>query len=416
MKNKKTIIISIITILLLLITITTTIFLLKEEDKIIPTTEELETAKLNAFDNVSISKIDRYVTKESTKQDESVYLIKDKAILTLRNSSISKTGDTTNVENSKKVGLNSAIVSSYNSQAKIYSSNISTEAEGANALYSSGQKSYIVIEDSTIETLNLSSSALSSISNGKIEGTNLIINTKSKYSPALQTLSNNSSISIKDSAIETNGAGSPIIYANGKISLTNTTGTANGSRIAILKNGANVNLNQVTSIVSGGSGEENYKESGILIYSTSNKDKATFTAIDSSLNINQNLPYYNIAPLFIIDNISTTINLTNTPLNFGSNKLMQITNSNVTLNITKEELNGEITIDDSSNLTISLKDNSKINCSLPNNTTLSLDKTSTLILNKDTYLKSLENEDLTNKNIQLNNYKLYVNGKEIKNN
>ena len=35
-------------------------------------------------------------------------------------------------------------------------------------------------------------------------------------------------------------------------------------------------------------------------------------------------------------------------------------------------------------------------------------------LKKDTYIKSLNNEDNTNSNINLNGYKLYVNGKELK--
>lgn len=44
---------------------------------------------------------------------------------------------------------------------------------------------------------------------------------------------------------------------------------------------------------------------------------------------------------------------------------------------------------------------------------LILDKTSSITLTGDTYIKSLTNEDLTNSNINLNGYKLYVGGQEF---
>ena len=44
---------------------------------------------------------------------------------------------------------------------------------------------------------------------------------------------------------------------------------------------------------------------------------------------------------------------------------------------------------------------------------LVLSKDSKVTLTKDTYITSLDNEDSTNSNIDLNGYKLYVNGKSI---
>ena len=45
--------------------------------------------------------------------------------------------------------------------------------------------------------------------------------------------------------------------------------------------------------------------------------------------------------------------------------------------------------------------------------TLKLDKNSNIKLTGDTYITSLDNADTTNSNIDLNGYKLYVNGKSI---
>ena len=44
---------------------------------------------------------------------------------------------------------------------------------------------------------------------------------------------------------------------------------------------------------------------------------------------------------------------------------------------------------------------------------LTLDKSSTLTLTGNTYIKSLTNADSTNSNINLNGYKLYVDGVEF---
>ena len=44
---------------------------------------------------------------------------------------------------------------------------------------------------------------------------------------------------------------------------------------------------------------------------------------------------------------------------------------------------------------------------------LVLDKTSSITLTGDTYIKSLNNVDVTNSNINLNGYKLYINGAEL---
>lgn len=48
--------------------------------------------------------------------------------------------------------------------------------------------------------------------------------------------------------------------------------------------------------------------------------------------------------------------------------------------------------------------------------TLKLDKSSKIKLTGDSYITSLDNSDSTNSNIDFNEYKLYVNGQELKSN
>lgn len=88
-----------------------------------------------------------------------------------------------------------------------------------------------------------------------------------------------------------------------------------------------------------------------------------------------------------------------------------IANNHVLNNIKIENtLKDKVTLDKSNVITdtsINLNDNES------ENITLTLDKTSKIKLTKDTYITSLENEDSTNSNIDLNGYKLYINGKSL---
>lgn len=88
-----------------------------------------------------------------------------------------------------------------------------------------------------------------------------------------------------------------------------------------------------------------------------------------------------------------------------------IANNYVLNNIKIENtLKDKVTLDKSNVITetsINLNDNES------ESITLTLDKTSKIKLTKDTYITSLENEDSTNSNIDLNGYKLYINGKSL---
>lgn len=88
-----------------------------------------------------------------------------------------------------------------------------------------------------------------------------------------------------------------------------------------------------------------------------------------------------------------------------------IANNYVLNNIKIENtLKDKVTLDKSNVITdtsINLNNNES------ENITLTLDKTSKIKLTKDTYITSLENEDSTNSNIDLNGYKLYINGKSL---
>ena len=414
MTKTKKITIPLIIIIVLLLIVAFVFLYLHKKDKIKPTEEELKPTEYKSVKLEDASEIVNYGTCTSTNPDETCYLVIKEAMMTLKNSKIMKNdGDSTNIEESINNGLNSAILATYGTIAKVESSTINTNAIASSAFYINGRKAEGEINDTIIETLQENSSALVATNSGSIKGNHITINTKVKYSPTIKVLSENSSVDLKKSTLETHGSSSPIIDTIGKISLTDSTGTAYASRIADIKDNGNVIIRNSSMLVSA-TGTDEHKEAAILISSKDKKYNPVFQSINSSLNINQNLPYYKLASFFLISNTNAEIDLESTSLNFGSNKLLTAKDSTIVMNLKDQVLYGELELENSK-VQINLTSNSSYTGTINSNeVSLYLSKDSELNLTGDTHLKELKNDDNTNSNITLNGYHLYVNDELIK--
>lgn len=373
-------------------------------------------------------------TYESSNSDESVILVKNGGELSLDNATVNKnSGDSSNTENSEFYGINSGVLVTSNSTATITNSNITTNAKGSNAIFSTGTDSKIYISDSTITTTGSNSArGLDATYGGYIEADNVTIKTQGGSCATLATDRGEGTVIANNSNLETNGSGSPIIYSTGNISIDNTEGLANGSQMVVIegKNSATVTNSTLKATGKGNRGDVD--QAGIMIYQSMSGDASVgtgdFTAKDSSLNIVSTSDYYNTAPMFFITNTDAIINLENTTLSYGSNILISAkgtsewgtSNSNggnLTFNATNQKLDGNIEIDSISTLTLNLTSSSYKGIINQNNeaksVVLKLDNNSEITLMGDSYITELEDEDTTYSNINFNGYKLYVNGKEI---
>lgn len=317
-----------------------------------------------------------------------------------------------------------------NSTATINNTTISTNAKGSNAVFSTGTNSKIYISNSTITTTGTGSSrGLDATYGGYIEADNVNITTQGGSCATLATDRGEGTVIVQNSKLETNGRGSPVIYSTGDISITNTQGTANGSQMVVIegKNSANVINSTLTASGKGNRGDTD--QAGVMIYQSMSGDAGeetgTFTATNSSLNIQTNSEYYKTAPMFFITNTDAIINLNSCKLSFGSNILISSKGTsewgksgsnggNVTLNADKQTLEGNIEIDIISNLTMNLNNSSYTGTINADNTAkeiiLKLDSNSSITLTGDSYITSLEDSDSSYNNINFNGYKLYVNG------
>lgn len=317
--------------------------------------------------------------------------------------------------------------------ATIKNATIETNAKGSNAVFSTGTDSKIYINDSKINTTGSSSSrGLDATYGGYIEAENVEITTQGGSCATLATDRGEGTVTVKNSKLETNGSGSPIIYSTGNISIENTEGTANGSQMVVIegKNTATVTNSTLTASGTGNRGETD--QAGIMIYQSMSGDAGegtgTFTATNSNLSIQANSKYYKTAPMFFITNTDAIINIKNCQLTYGSNTLISnkgttewgttgTNGGNLTLNAENQTLKGNIEIDNISTLKMNLT-NSQYTGTINGEQTakqidIKIDSNTKIKLTGNSYITSLEDEDTTYSNIDFNEYTLYVNGTAI---
>lgn len=373
-------------------------------------------------------------TYESSTADESAIQVSDGGNATITDSTINKTGDATNTENSEFYGVNAGVLTKANSTTTIKNSKITTNAKGANAVFATGTDAKVYVYDTTITTTGSSSArGLDATYGGYIEADNVTISTDGGSCATLATDRGEGTVIAKNSKLSTKGAGSPVIYSTGDITIENTEGTATGAQMCVIEGKNTATITKSSLNCTGTGNRNNVDNCGIMIYQSMSGDAGegtgTFTATDSTLEISSDSSYYKTAPFFFITNTKAVINLENNTLKYGSGVLLKVgatsewgdSGSNggeVTFNAKNQKLEGNVEVDNISKATINLTEGSTLTGTINNDNTakeikLTLDKSSTLTLTEDCYITSLTDEDTSYSNINFNGHKLYVNGTAI---
>ncbi len=374
----------------------------------------------------------------STTKDENAISVSGNVKSTLSDITVNKTGDSNGGDNTSFYGTNSAIIAKEGATLTIKDSTITTNATGANGVFSYGGSATtnnsnsdgttINISDSTITTSKDNSGGIMTTGGGNMNANNLTITTAGISSAAIRSDRGGGTVIVNEGTYKTTGKGSPAIYSTADITVKNATLISTASEGAIIegKNSItleNVELTDTNNELNGQS--TTYKN--IFLYQSMSGDAASgeaiFTSKNSTITTNKGDSFY-------VTNTTATINLENNKIinNDSTGNFLRIqkdswgnTGSNggvVALNLTNQEVSGNIVVDEISKLTMNMTNNSTfkgiLNSSNEGEVSLTLDKTSSITLTGNTYIKSLTNSDSTNSNINLNGYKLYVDGIELK--
>lgn len=357
-------------------------------------------------------------TLSTTSSDESAIVVNDGGSLNATGLTISKSGDSSNTENSEFYGLNAAVLVQKGSEATIKDTTIKTSATGANAIFSTGENAIINVSNTKITTTEDSSRGLDATYGGTINANIVTITTSGQHCAAVATDRGEGTVTVKNSILNTNGKGSPCVYSTGTISVSDSKGMATNSSCAVIEGKNSITLNN-TKLTSYGIGrvDDGIDNCGVMIYQSMSGDASegtgTFSATDSTLTISKKSKIYETSPMFFITNTDAVINLENTKLNYGSNQLVTVSGNdgewgsqgsnggNLILNATNQILNGNISVDNISTASFILKGstltstiNSENNAKEVN---LSLDSSSKWVVTGDSYVTTLtlENNDLS---------------------
>lgn len=374
----------------------------------------------------------------SSEKDENALLIDGDITVDLNNITVEKTGSSDGGDNTSFYGTNSAIIAKNGAKVSIKNSTITTDATGANGVFSYGGSATtnnssndgttIEISDSKITTSQDNSGGIMTTGGGTMIANNLEITTSGTSSAAIRTDRGGGTVTVNKGTYETTGKGSPSIYSTADITVNDATLIATASEGIVIegKNKVTINNCDLTDTNNELNGQSTtYKN--IFIYQSMSGDAATgevlFNATDSKITTNKGDTFY-------ITNTTATITLTNNEIknndstgaflraqkdswgNSGSN------GGDVTLIMNNQKSFGDIIIDSISTLTMTMKESSYYEGTINSDNNaksiiLNLDATSSIKLTGNSYITELNNEVSNNSNIDFNGYKLYVNGTAI---
>lgn len=371
----------------------------------------------------------------SEKEDESALLVNGDINVELSNIEVNKTGDSDGGDNTSFYGINSAIIAKSKANLNLKNITVTTDATGANGVFSYGGSATtnnsssdgttVTISDSIITTKKDNSGGIMTTGGGSMKASNLTINTFGTSSAAIWTDRGGGYVTVDGGTYTTTGQGSPTVYSTANVKVENAKLIAKASEGIVVEGKNSVTINNCDLI------DSNTKLNGqsttyknIFLYQSMSGDAADgnseFTANNSKITTNNGDSFY-------VTNTVSTINLSNNTIinNDNTGNFLRVqkdswgkTGSNggdVTLVMSNQNVTGNIVIDSISTLDMSMKENSYYEGTInadnsAKEITLKLNASSKLKLTGDSYITKLEDSDTSYNNIDFNGYKLYVNG------
>lgn len=264
-------------------------------------------------------------TYESTSDDQVVLLVINGGSLKIDGEvEINKSGSENfqgRGDNYSFYGTNSAIVVvGEGSSASINGATITTNVSGANAVVATNGGE-VLIENSEISTSKDNSRGLHATYQGSINADSVKISTQGGSSASLATDRGEGTVTADDMTLSTAGAGSPLIYSTGDITVTNSNGTATGAQIAVVEGKNSVTLQGCEFSANGNGNRGAVDNAGIMIYQSMSGDAGvgtgSFTATGSKLTVLSDSSVYSTTPFFFVTNTNATIELTGTTISFS---------------------------------------------------------------------------------------------------
>ena len=375
----------------------------------------------------------------STASDENALLISTSDEVAVTDPTVTKTGDSDGGDNCNFYGLNAGILVKDGASATITGGEVTTDASGANGVFSyggnggqngaDGDGTTVIIRDTAITTTGDGSGGIMTTGGGITYAYDLDINTSGRSSAAIRTDRGGGTVVVDGGTYTTSGLGSPAIYSTADITVSNAALTSNLSEGVCIEGLNSITLNDcdLTADNTECNGNATFLDS-IMIYQSMSGDADSgtshFTMTGGSLTSKS-------GHVFHVTNTNAVITLDNTQIvnEDEDNVLISVCddgwnggNNTAELNASAQDLSGAVLVGSNSTLTLNLAEGSSlegyVDGNITNakgetvsteagNVTVTLDESSTWTLTGDSYITEFNGNA---ENVVSNGYSLYVNG------
>ena len=383
--------------------------------------EDVSTSSSVLADAPTADDIETTETLQNSADGEHAIEVKESA-QSYSNVAVEKTGEADGDE-ADFYGENSAIFATDGATLDLSNIVVNTNGTHANAVFSYGEGTTVNVSDSVIQTSGNCSGGLMTTGGGAMNASNLRIETQGNSSAAIRSDRGGGTVNVDGGVYTTNGTGSPVIYSTADITVSNAQMTSTASQGIVVEGKNSVTLNDVSLVADNNtknSDKSDYYQA-VMIYQSMSGDAAEGTA---SFTMNGGDMVNKNGDVFFVNNTVATISLSGANIvnesdgvflraaaagwgSEGSN------GGQVTLNADGQAIDGDMVVDDVSNLNLYLKNKSTFTGAInadgaAGDVYVELDEGSTWTLTGDSYIKSLTCDA---DSIDLNGHTLYVDGK-----
>lgn len=375
----------------------------------------------------------------SDSADENAILIDTDEAVTLTNATVTKSGDSDGGDNCNFYGLNAAVLAKGGANVTIIGGTITSDASGANGVFSyggnggqngaAGDGTTVNISDTVITTTGDGSGGIMTTGGGITNATNLTVTTSGRSSAAIRTDRGGGTVNVDGGTYTSNGLGSPAIYSTAAIAVSNAALVSNLSEGVCIEGMNSITLTDcdLTANNTQCNGNATFLDT-IMIYQSMSGDAdsgtSAFTMTGGSLTSKN-------GHVFHVTNTHAVITLNGVAItNEDSEQVLLAVcddgwngaENNAELYANGQTLAGSILVGSNSQLTLALSDGSSFTGSISGSITnskgsvistevgtvsLTLDDTSSWTLTGDSYVTSFTGDA---SQIISNGYTLYVKG------
>ena len=301
-------------------------------------------------------------------EDSSHAITADGEEVSRSNTAVIKTGDSGQGDEADFYGDNAAVFAANGGTLSLTNMVVETNGTHANAVFSYGEGTTVNVSDSYIETSGNCSGGLMTTGGGTMNAENLTIHTSGNSSAAIRSDRGGGTVTVTGGSYTTSGTGSPVIYSTADITVNNAVMESTASQGVVVEGKNSVTLNDVELTADNNtknSDKSDYYQA-VMIYQSMSGDAdegtSSFTMKGGRLT-NAN------GDIFFVNNTATTIDLTDAEIiNNGGGIFLRAAaagwgsegsnGGHVNMTASDQEINGDMIVDEVSELNLYLKNNS----------------------------------------------------------